>query len=351
MESFRGRTADEVWRLAYTAVMASANRQVQASRAGATVELLHAVLEIADPRHHWVTSRFPALNPAFGIAEVIWILAGSNDAEVLNYWFPRLTEFAGEGPTYAGAYGHRLRHHFGVDQVKRACEVLASNPMSRQVVLQYWDARSDLPQDNGAPRCQDIPCNVMSLLKVRDNRLEWTQVMRSNDLHRGLPHNILQFTVLQEIIAGWLQVEVGSYHHWSDSLHIYVADMERFSCTLPPEPPLAPGDSLATDAVRGEALIAELYCRMVELTKPGLTEQQLANLDAFADAPFGYQNLLHVLAAESARRRGRHDQANALMERCTNPQLLHVWSSWKERVWGAPIGRSTVPETVTRLAK
>ena len=252
MEIFRGRTADEVWRLAYAAVMGTGTQQRQASRAGETAEVLHAVLEIDDPRHRWVTSRFPALNPAFGIAEVIWILAGSNDSEVLNYWFPRLPEFAGEGATYAGAYGYRLRHQFGVDQIRRACDALLAKPASRQVVLQYWDARADLPADNGDPRCKDIPCNVMSLLKVRNGRLEWTQIMRSNDLHRGLPHNLLQFSVLQEIMAGWLHVDVGSYHHWSDSLHVYVEDMEKFSCTPAPEPPLLPIDSLATEAARGE---------------------------------------------------------------------------------------------------
>lgn len=45
--------------------------------------------------------------------------------------------------------------------------------------------------------------------------------MRSNDVHRGLPYNVVQFTTLQEVMAGWLGLEVGGYHHWSDSLHLY----------------------------------------------------------------------------------------------------------------------------------
>ena len=46
--------------------------------------------------------------------------------------------------------------------------------------------------------------------------------MRSNDIVFGLPYNFLQFTFLQEIIAGWLNVDVGEYMHISDSLHMYV---------------------------------------------------------------------------------------------------------------------------------
>lgn len=335
MHLFRGSTADEVWRQAHGALTEAAARLTpQPSRAGDTFELLHTVLEIDDPRQRWIPSRHPAINPAFAIAEVVWILAGSNDASVLNYWFPGLPEFQGEGPVYSGAYGYRLRKHFGMDQVRRACEALAANPASRQVVLQLWDSRSDLPNADGAPRCTDVPCNVVSLLKVRDGRLEWTQVMRSNDIHRGLPYNVVQFTVLQEVMAGWLGLEVGGYHHWSDSLHLYVDDRVRFSCREKPgyEPNT---DSLAISADHGDALIADLYHRMVELTAAEVSDSQLGARIAIPDVPVGYQNLLRVLGAESARRHGRHDQAQAIMASCSNPQLLQAWSAWWARTVGA----------------
>lgn len=332
MYVFQGQTADEVWRKAYDAV--TSRGRLQPSRAGDTIELLHAVLEIADPRQRWIVSRRPMINPAFGIAEVVWLLAGSKDAAVLNYWFPRLPEFAGEGPTYDGAYGYRLRKQFTVDQVRRACDALSSNPATRQVVLQYWDARSDLPHHDGVPSCADIPCNVTSLLKIREGRLEWTQVLRSNDLIRGLPTNFAQFTCLQEVMAGRLGVEVGVYHHWSDSLHIYTKDAETFSCEREIAP-LAPNtDSLALELDRGEKVILELYRRMVEMTAPEVGVKALEDLASFPDAPDGYQNLLRVLAAESARRRGRHDQAAALMQGCTNPQLLQTWSAWSKQMMG-----------------
>ncbi len=48
--------------------------------------------------------------------------------------------------------------------------------------------------------------------------------MRSNDHFRGLPHNLIQFTTVQEVLAGWLGISLGSYHHYSDSLHVYESD-------------------------------------------------------------------------------------------------------------------------------
>jgi len=335
MEAFRARTADGVWRQAHAAVMAAAAHERQPSRVGETLELLHVALEVDDPRQRWVISRRPGLNPAFAIADALWILAGSNDAGVMNFWFPGLPKFAGYGPTYAGAYGHRLRRQFGVDQVKRACDALSSDAKSRQVVLQFWDVAADLPHANGASRSADVPCNVVSMLKVRKGRLEWTQVIRSNDLYRGLPNNFVQFTLLQEVMAGWLGLELGGYHQWSDSLHIYADALDEFSCG-DPGAEATNTDSLAWPIDQGERLIDDIYGRMTMLTAPTLTETQVSELAAMDDAPVGFQNLLRVLAADSARRRGSLDQAQALMTDCTNPQLFQVWSAWLARVQGVP---------------
>lgn len=339
MEIFRSRTADGVWCQAYEAVMAMAAHAKQPSRIGETLELLHVALEIDDPRQRWVISRRPAMNPAFAIAEALWILAGKNDADVMNYWFPNLPRFAGNGPTYAGAYGHRLRNHFGIDQVKRACDALSSDSRSRQVVLQFWDVLTDLPQTDGVPRSSDVPCNVISMLKVRNGRLEWSQVLRSNDIHRGLPNNLVQFTMLQEIMAGWLCIELGGYNQWSDSLHIYVDALHEFSCSVPMAE-ATNTDSLAMPADRGGQLLQEMYQRMSMLTLSELSETQITDIATIGDAPVGYRNLLRVLAADSTRRRGNLEQAHALMEECTNSQLIQVWSAWVERVQGTTARQS-----------
>jgi len=330
MEVFRGRTADEVWRLAFRGVTNNAAvGKAQSSRAGDTFELLHAILEVQDPRQRWVVSRRPALNPAFAIAEIIWLLAGSNDAAALNYWFPALPKYAGAGPTYPGAYGRRLRGHFGVDQLRRACDVLTATPDSRQVLLQIWDPRVDLPEQAGTPSSEDIPCNVCAMLKLREGRLEWTQVMRSSDIYRGLPYDLFQFTFLQELLAGWLGVNVGSYCHWSDSLHVYRKATQELRCEEDAT------QVLDTDSLTGvsgsEDLFRELYRRLVELTRPDLSAANVLDLSVLTEGSAAHQNLLRILAAESARRRNQLDIASEIMADCTNPQLIRVWSSWRDR--------------------
>jgi thymidylate synthase len=45
--------------------------------------------------------------------------------------------------------------------------------------------------------------------------------MRSNDAYLGLPHDIFAFTMLQEIMARSLGVDLGTYKHAVGSLHLY----------------------------------------------------------------------------------------------------------------------------------
>ena len=219
MRYFCAASADLVWQQAVTALVEHPDFE-PIGRNGTTCEILPCVLRIEDPRQRWILSRRPPYNPAFGLVEFIWIITGNNESRVLNYWNPSLSKYTGASDFCHGAYGFRLRHEFGLDQIERAYQALSNAPDTRQIVLQIWKPGIDLPSINGQPITSDIPCNVMSLLKLRDGRLHWTQIMRSNDIMRGFPYNIIQFTMLQEVMAGWLKCQLGDYVHFADSLHL-----------------------------------------------------------------------------------------------------------------------------------
>ena len=227
IQTIKGKTADDIWLGVSEAFRLNQSVRAQPSRGGKTVEILHVALSLENARERWVTCRRPAINVAFALAEVVWLITGRNDSGFLTYWNRRLSTFAGSSDFYHGAYGHRLRRHFGLDQLDAAYRALLKNGESRQVALQIWDPRVDLPLEDGTPSNQDIPCNVMAMLKLRSGTLEWMQIVRSNDVFLGLPHNLVQFTTLQEVLAGWLQVDVGTYNQLSDSLHVYDRDLSN----------------------------------------------------------------------------------------------------------------------------
>ena len=329
---FEGPTADHVWQQMAQSFRVGQQVRGQPGRGGEAKEILHAAISIADPTQRWVMSRQPPLNVAFAIAEVVWIMTGRFDLAFLQAWNSRLREFVGPKPRRHGAYGYRLRRHLGMDQMERAVEALSFNPDTRQVALQIWDSSIDLPLSDGRPSDPDIPCNVLSLLKVRDSRLEWLQIVRSNDLFLGVPYNFVQFTCLQEIMAGWLNIGCGAYHQVSDSLHVYERDEVNVLASDPlPEVPRNT-DSLAVPRELSERAFGELGLKIEQMIAPGLQRDELQGILVWNETPKAFQNMLAVLVAEAARRHRWPDISAMAMSACTNPAYLNLWNRWLTRV-------------------
>jgi thymidylate synthase len=327
---FEGMTADEVWRKVAVAFR-SGEGAVQSSRAGQTREILHSAMSISNPTQRWVASRQPPINVAFAIAEVVWILTGRNDSAFLNYFNRQLPKYAGYGNTYHGAYGHRFRRHFGIDQLERAYKVLKAKPDSRQVVLQIWDARSDLPDSSGKEASTDIPCNIVSILRVRDEKLEWMQILRSNDVYRGLPYNLVQFTTFQEIVAGWLGLKLGEYNQISNSLHVYEQDLEYISDSSSEQFALNV-DSLAFPKEESDEYFNKLAHNIETIINERVPADELVSMVRASNLPQSFRNMLAILCAEGARRRLQTGILNVVMNECTNPVYNYLYKCWLLRL-------------------
>lgn len=296
------------------------------SRCGRCHDIGRVAISLTDPRQRWVLSRTPALNPAFALAECIWILTGRNDLAFLQHFNSKYCEYVGSSAQVYGAYGHRIRRNLGIDQLERAFNALKGNSSSRQVVLQIWDSRLDLPKEDGSPSSEDIPCNLVSMLKAHNGALEWTQVLRSNDIFLGFPYNVIQFTTLLEVMCGWLGLEMGSYCHIADSLHCYEKDLKKVS-----EAPLlvAPRneDLLMFPKKDSDRLFQELARRIETLIQPTLSKRQFGVNASWPEAPQAIRNILYVLSAESARKR-RWKTESEIIHECTNSMFLAAYSNW-----------------------
>ncbi|MCX6641980.1 MAG: thymidylate synthase [Candidatus Bathyarchaeota archaeon] len=328
---FSGKNANDIWLKIAAALFEKRDLTKQKSRAGVTTELMHVALSISQPLDRWIVSREKPLNPAFVLADIVWILTGRNDSAFLNYFNSQLPKFAGSGKVYHGAYGFRLRNHLGLDQLERAYQVLRSKPDSRQVVLQIWDGRIDLPDSEGNPASEDIPCNTISMLKVRDGALEWFQIMRSNDFYFGLPYNLVQFTVLQEVLAGWLGLRIDSYNHLSDSLHLYERDIENVFASKPiiSEPNT---DVLGIEKNESDRCFVELASVIEKIIDKSTTFQQLQSIVASSQLPPAYINILKILVSEGLRKRGRGEISQSIMADCNNPIYKQLYQRWIERI-------------------
>lgn len=213
MITLTGDSANELYAAACHAV--SRDGMIASPRGMATTEVLGVHLCLTDPRRRLVDLP-PArmINPAFAVAETLWILSGSDDPWIFQYNCA-LTRYTDDG-RLQGAYGPRMRRWHGrVDQLDQVRHLLTRDPDSRQAVIQLFDPEHDTRGH------RDVPCTLNYRFFLRGGRLHMHTTMRSQDLWLGFPYDIFAATVLHELLAGWLGVELGDYHHYVDSLHLY----------------------------------------------------------------------------------------------------------------------------------
>lgn len=341
----RGRNVDQVWRKALREI--KIHGETQTSRLGNTKEIRHVTMEVQDPIDRLVFSR--SMNPAYSIAEVVWILAGANKSSFLEFWNPRMFLYLDTDKSFFyGAYGKRLgskpklstyaekmlrverNENVGsIDQLKSAVYALKESSHSRQVVFQIW--RSDLDFPNPYPRSLDVPCNLVSHLLVRNDELEWMQVMRSTDIAWGLPYNLVQFTTLQEIMAGWLGISVGTFIHFSDSLHLYERHwqyLDRWS-EASHQSNFGKPKSLALDSYEDwEDMFRNFVDLVLRLTVEKKRSDLLSIIDQRKDFPGGYSEWLALLGSDALRRRGFLSEAKEMIS-LSGKYWAKSWLKWE----------------------
>lgn len=244
---FPAANLDDLLRSVYDEVLKS-GRVITASK-GSTIELEGTLLEIRDPlgRLSRTETRGKLVS---GLGELCWFLARSNSLKFIEYYLSIYRDSADEGIIFGG-YGPRLfswqKRFFPwqrINQIDNVIQLLKRKPTTRQAVIQLFDA-ADLLREH-----RDIPCTCTLQFMIRDNRLLMLTNMRSNDIYYGLPHDVFSFTMLQEIIARTLGIELGTYKHAVGSLHLYDQHKKKaqefidegFQPTLHPMPPMPPGD-------------------------------------------------------------------------------------------------------------
>ena len=156
-------------------------------------------------------------NPFFHIAESMWMLAGRRDVKFLEMFNANMGLYSDDGDVFNAAYGYRLRHHFGFDQLKVVATQLGNLPNTRQAVCQLWDP-ADLNKTT-----LDRACNMSLVFAVVHNVLQMTVFNRSNDAVFGgvTGANPVHMSFIQQWMADKLGLDMGNLIFVSNNLHVY----------------------------------------------------------------------------------------------------------------------------------
>jgi thymidylate synthase len=213
---FTGQTLDDIMHDVIEAIILRGD-QISPTK-GSAKELVGILIELTNPRAR--LSRTETRGKPFScLGEFCWYLAKTNDLRFIAYYLPEYKQSA-DGDIIFGGYGPRLFSYRGHNQVANVINLLKRKPDSRQAVIQLFDA-GDIAEVR-----KDIPCTCTLQFMIRQGALHLFTYMRSNDVFRGLPHDVFCFTLLQEIVARTLSAELGTYKHAVGSLHLYDTNRE-----------------------------------------------------------------------------------------------------------------------------
>ncbi len=198
--------------------------QAQGGTRGANRELLGASLRILKPRARISRSENRG-KPFSALGELLWYLSGSDTLEFIERYVPRYANDAVNG-ILEGAYGPRLlRMRNGIDQFASIEALLKERPASRRAVIHLFNAEDIVTHH------KEIPCTTTLQFHLRNGYLYMSVTLRSNDAYWGLPHDVFCFTMIQEMMARRLGVEMGEYYQHVGSMHVYenkIGDMQAY---------------------------------------------------------------------------------------------------------------------------
>ena len=207
-----GATLDDLMHEALTSIIEKGEK-VETSR-GATQELVGVLLELENPRARLSLSETRGLIFSC-LGELFWYLSASGSLKYIEYYISKYKKESEDGASIYGAYGPRIFDTQGVNQLDNVIALLKKKPRSRRAVVQIFQAA-----DLAYPRTE-VPCTCSLQFLMPADKLTLIVNMRSNDAFIGLPHDVFAFTMIQEIVARALGVEVGPYRHFVGSLHLY----------------------------------------------------------------------------------------------------------------------------------
>jgi thymidylate synthase len=189
-----------------------------APRGQVTLEERNAVIQVTHPDDVTMYGIGRNWSDRLAAAEALQLIGGFSDPAAMVRMVPSMENFVNpQTRKFDGAYGPRT-----VGQMQAMLTKLLDDRDSRQGVLQVWNYTYDQ-----IPGSVDYPCTVYINFAIRDSSLFMTTHMRSNDIWWGWCYDLFQFTQLGWTVANYLGLEMGTYTHVADSLHLYERDLPK----------------------------------------------------------------------------------------------------------------------------
>jgi len=197
-------------------------------------EIENGIIRVENPLSCLYDNKIRSSQYKYIAGELLWYFSGSNDLDFIKKYSKFWEKLVNEDRSLNSAYGHLIftkKNEYKFNQWRWAYKSLIDDKDTRQAIMHF-----NLPEHQFVGN-KDFVCTLNLLFQIRDNKLLLTTMMRSNDVILGLPMDIvffisLQLQMLKLIKVKYPEVELGSYTHIANSLHLYDRNFETVNKML-----------------------------------------------------------------------------------------------------------------------
>lgn len=203
----------------------SANFKNQESYKKEIIELHPIFFKLTNPKKVIFNHKNYNVLPYWTVSEILTEMLGVNPPLMINYrqdlinWSYDL--LCSGRACYQ--YGTRWLNH---NSLEKTFKRLKDNPTSKRCYVPIFD-------QNDVGDTLDAPCNLGFLFLIRNNKLDLTLFTRSIDILRGFRYDFSLFSFIQQIMASWLDIEIGNFYYYCNSLHCYGQDIDKLKKLKP----------------------------------------------------------------------------------------------------------------------
>jgi thymidylate synthase len=169
------------------------------------------------------------------VHELLWFLRGETNVRYLrSHGVTIWDEWADENGELGPVYGVQWRAWATadgreIDQIKRAIELIKSDPNSRRIIVNAWNVGE-------LDKMALTPCHALFQFYVANGRLSCQLYQRSADIFLGVPFNIASYALLTHMVAEQCALQPGEFIWTGGDCHLYVNHFEQARTQLAREP-------------------------------------------------------------------------------------------------------------------
>jgi len=183
---------------------------------GDTKALFNIGFTLENPMQNYISNKERQWKLAYAAAEWQWYLSGDRNISKLGELYgsipPIWVKMANSDGNVMSNYGWQWQRENQIDYVVAK---LRREKDTRHAAISIYDCK-----EHQLYR-KDTPCTYAIQFTILNNRLNMAVLMRSNDLWYGFCNDQYQFSMLQQMIADRLNIDVGNYYHYAHNMHLY----------------------------------------------------------------------------------------------------------------------------------